>query len=89
MKAASIKKLPAVQGYQTPSSQTASLSKKSHKTFDYLGLPPPTATTAATITSRNADGQGLLHMGYTEIVSARNNPSEYYYRTFAEETKSN
>ncbi len=63
MKAASIKKL-GVQGYQTPSSQTA-LGKKSHKTFDYLGLPPTTTPAAAvvTITSRNPSGQGLLHMG--------------------------
>jgi hypothetical protein len=61
MKAASIKKL-GMQGYQTPSSQNA-LGKKSHKTFDYLGLPPTTGTAAATtITSRNPDGQGLLHM---------------------------
>ena len=83
MKAASIKKL-GVQGYQTPSSQTA-LGKKSHKTFDYLGLPPTAGTAnAATTTSRNPDGQGVLHMVQTERVSSKNGPSEYYYRTFAE-----
>ena len=78
MKAVSIKKF--AHGNHTPSSTAQ--GKKTHKTFDYLVLPPHT------VTSRNPDDKGLKPVSSKKSVSgSKNGVSEYYYKTFTEEGK--